>query len=274
MEASQILTHEIKEDMFDADHSDQQGRSSSLSDESSSNLDDMSAQYYGPGDDYFRDNEEGDSTNDRNNFEEMTAEVNYAPDALEDSRLAKSQYIYSSQLGTPLHRKECPQVQNPKQQSYFKEDIDRVPTLNTKESSVIADPMQSPRALIQTSRIFSLVNFRKIAKIGLVENKNFVKTNVILRKPIAEQEKPQAQLETSPRLNERPSNYRFNISPRDFDTIPLNMNYIYQNTINQRCQVSANVGNADVMPYALVSRSPAIKPEYSGCWRDEIYMSY
>lgn len=149
----------------------------------------------------------------------MTAEVNYAADTLEDSSSPKRQSIYYSRLVSPLHRKECPQVPKPMQRSYFREDSDRVPTLNFKESLERADSMQSPLALIQPSSKFSLVNFREIAKIGLVKNKNFVKTNVILRKPIAEQEKPHVKT-TSPRLNDRPSNYRFNRSPRDLDTIP------------------------------------------------------
>lgn len=159
MEATHILTHELKQLNHESEFVEQLDRSSYLKDESSSDLDDMTATYRGPKDAVFGLSQGIEiSDSESSDLDEMTAKVNYAAHTQGDSNSLKNRSIYSSQLDSPVQPKKCAE-DKVKQRCYFREVSDRVPTLLSEKSSDKFSPMCSPKSILRLPRFFSILKF-------------------------------------------------------------------------------------------------------------------
>lgn len=235
MEATHILTHELKQLNHEANSGEQLDGSSSIKDESSSDLDDMTATYHGPKDAVFGLSQGIDiSDSESSDLDEMTAKLNYAAHTQGDSNSLKNRSIYSFQLDSPVQPKECAE-DKVKQRCFFREVSYRVPTLLSNKSSDKISPMCSPKSILMLPRFISILKFREFANIGLISNKHFVQKNVILKKPLAQLPQCKSHLAVRARLNMRPYNYRFNRSKRFVVDLPHHTNrYIF----NKKCRAN------------------------------------
>lgn len=211
MEATQkIISYTNNATISGVDLNDQHDKSSNLDDRGCINdTDKVKCTIYCELDSCNDSDDSSDSYSESksSDLDEMTEQVKIA-EGLSQPSFGRDHSLSSSKFST-AQSKKC-QQEKPKQICYFKEVNNSANSISSKQNFSMADPMQSPQQIPKLIRKISTVRFSEIATQGVTANKYFVQKNVILRKLEIKHATRKEYLAPCERLNNKPSNYRFN----------------------------------------------------------------